>query len=166
MSTAVAADANNMRLLNHWSEANHESMIGGTNDDNGAHTDDLSEVWLNLYWSQRVLKVPASAISRLPTVSSYPDTLQFRVWIRLVAVDVDDATDTAMRHQTSSWLTSSSTAVSSAFDFMDITIQAKPSQGSCEFVPQSIIETEKLIAHETPLLVKLVLGLARSIIGL
>ena len=128
----------------HWSEAHHDTLVKSSPAD--------LELWDNLSWTNRLMIVPSSLIDRLPSSSSFtPLTLQFRVWVRLV--DADDP-----------WTTS---ALSSAFDQVEVMVHAAPSAGSCDIVfavpdygeqqhqstsimkPQQLLQP--LVAHETPL---------------
>ena len=123
------------QLLYHWSEVNHESMIVDATD---------LEMWLNLDWSEPIIKIPTSMISRLmiiPSgVSSPPSllALKFRVWVRLV--DAEDP-----------W---KKTALASAFDEIDVAIGGSPLPGSCEFVPNNQTLQPSVIALETPVRVQ------------
>ena len=93
-------------LMYHWSESNHEFLSVNGND---------LDMWLNLDWTDRILRVPSSLISRLALPSSsYSSlmTLNFRVWVRLVDAE-------------NPWTSGS---LATAFDTIDVTIGASPSQ--------------------------------------
>ena len=132
----VSARYSNLRVLYHWSEANHEAMAAGNNE--------IVESWLNLNWSNRVMKVPVSLIRQLSQTSSSLSTLQFRVFVRLV--DHDDP-----------WMN-----LAMAFDIIEVTIGAAPSSGSCQFVPPhhhhddppATAELSPIMALETPVRVQ------------
>ena len=132
-------DAPELRLLYHWSEANHHSL--------GLTDNDIEIMWLDIDWSDRVLQIPHDLISPLlllqKSSSSSPLILNFRVWVRLF-----EATEL----ESGSW--SSGSALSSSFASIDVIIGGMPTSGSCEFAPIASSPPNPVIALETPVRVR------------
>ena len=129
-------DVPEWRLIYHWSEANHESLGLGDND---------VEMWLDLDWTERVLRIPGALISRLMLTSApstSPLTLKFRVWVRMIEANTEDSTSLSGR------------ALASSLASIDVILGTNPLMGSCEFTPNNVPLPNPLIALETPVRVR------------